>query len=89
MSADLIKRFAGHFVEQKSGMSYRLWEQVGHEPTADSVELFEGEQPDRIATLERENAELKGQLGAMNILLDLAANALARDAKLNAVESGK
>ena len=55
-------------------MSYRLWEQVGHEPTVDSVALYEGEQPDRIATLEREIAELRKDAAAkiMGVYIDTA-----------------
>ena len=36
-------RFAGWFSEQKSGMSYRLWEQGGHDrdPDIDEVALYE------------------------------------------------
>lgn len=54
-----MSAFAGYFEEVDSGMSYRLWEQVGHEPTIDSVALYEGECPARIAALERENVDLK------------------------------
>ena len=32
--------FAGWFTELKSGMSYRLWEQGGHEPRPGDVALF-------------------------------------------------
>lgn len=35
------RRFAGWFREQKSGMSYRLWEQGGHEQQAGEVALYE------------------------------------------------
>lgn len=34
-------RFAGWFSEQKSGMSYRLWEQGGHEQQPGEVALYE------------------------------------------------
>ncbi len=34
-------RFAGWFSEMRSGMSYRLWEQGGHEPDGDDVALYE------------------------------------------------
>ena len=33
--------FAGWFRELKSGMSYRLWEQMGHEQTPGDVALYE------------------------------------------------
>ena len=34
-------QFAGWFSEYKSGMSYRLWEQGGHERNGDDVALYE------------------------------------------------
>lgn len=34
-------RFAGYFSELKSGMSYRLWEQGGHEQQDGEVALYE------------------------------------------------
>jgi Lar family restriction alleviation protein len=34
-------RFAGWFAELRSGMSYRLWEQGGHEPRPGDVALYE------------------------------------------------
>jgi hypothetical protein len=55
-----MSKFAGHFVELKSGMSYRLWEQVGDEPTAESVELWETprNEADEIDELKRKIEEL-------------------------------
>lgn len=35
------RRFAGWFAELRSGMSYRLWEQGGHEPGDGEVALYE------------------------------------------------
>lgn len=32
--------FAGWFSELRSGMSYRLWEQGGHDPEPDEVPLY-------------------------------------------------
>jgi hypothetical protein len=36
-----VRRFAGWFRELPSGMSYRLWEQGGHEQTPGDVALYE------------------------------------------------
>lgn len=35
------RRFAGWFSELRSGMSYRLWEQGGHDPEDGDVALYE------------------------------------------------
>jgi hypothetical protein len=68
-----MSKFAGHFVELKSGMSYRLWEQVGDEPTAESVELWETprNEADEIDELKRKIEELTKQHDRYEILRKL------------------
>ena len=39
--SDAKMQFAGWFTEQPSAMSYRVWEQGGHDPKPEDVALFE------------------------------------------------